>query len=181
MTTPVATRRKPFGNPTSQAEIMRRMDYVEELITQGVTTRGIRQLCMDKWSISSITVDRYIARVREQWIEARESERAYDVETTIARLTRAARKLEAKRAWSPWMQAEKMLIEVKGVNAPQKVDHRVAAIIHQAPVQLPPDEVLRELSDVALEELDRAASKAREQKALPAPAALNVIDVPSSE
>lgn len=164
MASQVATKNKPHprGNVTSQAEIMRRVDVVEQLIGQGMTTREIINDCTQRFGVSSATVDRYIARVRERWVAEREAERATDVEVTIARVSRMARKLEAKRAWAPWMQAEKLLADIKGVLAPQRHEHKVAAVVAQVGPQAElPDDFFEQASDEFLAELERRAERAQ--------------------
>lgn len=173
----VATKNKtprphPRGNVTPQAEIIRRVDIVEQLIGQGLTTREIINDCTQRFGVCSATVDRYIARVRERWIAEREVERATDVEVTIARVSRMARKLEAKRAWAPWMQAEKLLADIKGVLAPQRHEHKVAAVVAQVGPQAEvPDDFFTEASDDFLDELERKAERMKIEIAAPAPPA----------
>lgn len=141
---------------------MRRVDVVEQLIGQGMTTREIINDCTQRFGVSSATVDRYIARVRERWVAEREAERATDVEVTIARVSRMARKLEAKRAWAPWMQAEKLLADIKGVLAPQRHEHKVAAVVAQVGPQAElPDDFFEQASDEFLAELERRAERAQ--------------------
>lgn len=159
---------------------MRRVDVVEQLIGQGLTTREIINDCTQRFGVSSATVDRYIARVRERWIAEREAERATDVEVTIARVSRMARKLEAKRAWAPWMQAEKLLADIKGVLAPQRHEHKVAAVVATVGPQAEvPDDFFEQASDDFLDELERKAQSIQiEIPAAPAPAAPAVPSLP---
>lgn len=176
-------KKRPRGDVTAQAEIMLRVAIVEDLMAEHRSTPYIVDECTRKWNCSAVTVQRYMQRVRERWIEEREGQRGTDLERTLARLTRLARKLEAKKAWAALMQAEKLIADLLGVRAPEKHDHRVAAVVQQIAPQSVSLEVLETLSDGTLDELERAADK-RLALAAPAPAAppvLTVIDVPSDE
>lgn len=171
-------KKRPRGDQTAHAEILLRLAIIEDMLAEHHSTPHIVDECTRKWNCSPATVHRYMQRVRERWIDEREGQRGTDHERTLARLTRLARKLETRRAWGALMQAEKLIVDLLGVRAPEKHDHRVAAVVATAP-QAVALEVIEGFSDTTLDELERAADK---RLALPAPApALSVIDVSTSE
>ncbi len=160
MTSAGATRR-PRGARTSAHELAQRLGVVEDLMVAGFPTRKILEELERQKKWPRPTVERYIRSVRERWRVERDAERATDVEASIARLTMLSSKAERKEAWGAVGTFEKLLVDIRGVRAPDRHDHRVAAIVqHQTPT--PTGEALKlvdDASDAFLDELERMANK----------------------
>jgi hypothetical protein len=158
-------------------ELEQRLGLVEDLMTAGMPTRKIIEELGRQKKWPSSTVGRYIQQVRERWVRERATERATDVEASIARLTMLSHKAERKEAWAAVRGFEQLLADIRGVRAP--MDHRHAhAILPQpaAPQQaaIERDRVVESLTDDVLDALERAADEKMGARALPAHADADV-------
>lgn len=163
--------KRPRGDRIPQHELEQRLGIVEDLMVAGFPSRKIQEELERQRSWARSTVARYIAQVRERWQIEREAERATDVEASLARLASLSFKAEKDKAWSAVRGFEQLMADIRGVRAPERVDHRVAAIVKQVP-SAPADRepaqlaLVEGLEDNVLDALERAADE--KLKALPA-------------
>jgi len=115
---------RPRGKRIGGAEVERRLAAVEAMLAEGRPRAEIAADCRRRFSMSVRTVDDYIARVRERWVAESAEASPTLREKAIARLQALARKLEAKGAWAPLVNAERLLADIQGLRAPAKVDVR---------------------------------------------------------
>lgn len=140
-----------------QSEIIQRLTVVEELLAKGTPQHRVVELAQKQWGSSKATAYRYCATVRERWAKEREQSRPSDVEATLARLVRLSHKLETKEAWGPLMTCEKLMADVRGVRAPERHEHKVAAVVAQ--VGTAAVDLLDDTSDGFLNELEALMRK----------------------
>jgi len=130
MATEGATEKKrQRGDKTSLHELEIRYDIVEKMMIDGYPSGVITRQLEAERGWARTTTYRYMDEIRKRWLIDREAERSTDAERTIARLTDLAFELRDEKAWSPLMQCEKLMADVRGVAAPQKHDHRVAVAV----------------------------------------------------
>lgn len=167
MTSAVATKR-PRGDRITMHELEQRLGLVEDLMVAGFPRRKILEELERQKSWARSTIDRYVQQVRERWRVEREAERATDVETSLARLSMLSSKAEREKAWSAVGRFETLIADIRGVRAPERHDHRVAAIVQQAPAARAPQlEIVDELDDAFLDALERAADARVARGSLP--------------
>jgi hypothetical protein len=167
----VATKRAR-GNATPKDELVRRWSIVEDLIAAGMPTQKICAELERQKGWPPTTVYRYVHQVRRRWLAEHEADRETAAVARIARLQSLSFKAERKEAWAAVGTFERLLCQIHGVLAPERVDHRVAAVVTQAPLPQPADlEIVERLPDEVLDALERALDE--HARALPA----NAIDV----
>lgn len=132
MTSAVATK-KVRGDRTPRAELEQRMSLVEDLIASGMPARKICAELERQKGWPQATVYRYVQQVRQRWLAEHEADRETRAVARIARLTSLSHKAERKEAWAAVGTFEKLLCQIEGVAAPERHDHRVAAIVQQVP------------------------------------------------
>lgn len=152
---------------TRLTELHHRWNIVERLIISGMQPHEIIVECDKRWGVSHWTATRYMEAVRRRWQEEREHFRGTESDATIVRLTKLAQKLERKEAFSPLVQVEKLLADVRGVKAPEKHQHLVGTVNVAPRASL---EVLDTASDAFLDELERLCNL-KTQKAIETTAA----------
>lgn len=161
----MATR--SFGSKTSKHELEQRLAIVEDLMVEGLPSRKIVDELERQKQWARSTVARYIQQVRERWVVERAAERLTETEETLARLTKLAFDLRRAKEWGHLVRTETLLADIRGVRAPDRVDHRVAAIVqHQAAPSVAALEIVDQASEAFLDELERLAD--RKLAALPA-------------
>lgn len=166
----VATKRRTRGDRTPRAELEQRMSLVEDLIAAGMPARKICQELERQKGWPQATVYRYIEQVRRRWLAEHEADRPTAAVARIARLQALSHKAEKDKAWSAVRGFEHLLAQIEGVLAPEKHDHRVAAVVvaPQAAPQAPRLEIVDDLPDDLLDALERAADARSASRALPA-------------
>lgn len=117
----VGTRgQMPRGDKVPIAEVLRRKQIVRDLYVQtrsvAETKRRAKPL-----GLSKSTVDRYIADIREEWVASAAAEAPYRAEAHKRSLVAFAERAEAADQWSAAMSAMRLLAEIDGVRAPEKV------------------------------------------------------------
>ena len=121
-----AKKSPPGGVRVGEAEVERRLAVVEELLRDGHARHEVVAAMEQRFAASPRATDDYIRRARARWATEAAATRGTARERTVARLTALARTLEAKGAWGPLVQIERLLADVLGVRAPQQVDVRTA-------------------------------------------------------
>jgi hypothetical protein len=76
----------------------------------------------ETFGASARAADDYVRRARARWAADAAEARSTERERTIARLSALARTLEGRAAWGPLVQVERLLADVRGVRAAQRVD-----------------------------------------------------------
>lgn len=164
----VATRTR--GNRTPRAELEQRLSLVEDLIAAGMPARKICAELERQKGWPQATVYRYVKDVRARWLAEQQADRPTAAVARIARLQALSHKAEKDKAWSAVRGFEHLLAQIEGVLAPERHDHRVAAVVvaPQAAPQAPQLEILDDLPDDLLDALERAAEARSASRALPA-------------
>ncbi len=154
-------------------------------MAEGLPTRKVVEELERQKGWPRSTVSRYIAAVRERWVVERAVERATEAEETIARLTKLAFDLRRAKEWGHLIRTEVLLADVRGVRAPEKHDHRVAAIAvtARAPSEIEEpdfDKVLEGLSEEQTRQL-RAIAETVVVSRAGAPDAARALPGPSDD
>lgn len=136
MTSAVATH-KIRGDRTPRAELEQRWSLVEDLIAAGMPARNICAELERQKGWPQATVYRYVQHVRQRWLAEHEADRETRAVARIARLTSLSHKAERKEAWAAVGRYETLLCQIEGVLAPERHDHRVAAIVKAVPIAAP--------------------------------------------
>lgn len=87
------------------------------MMSKGFRDAEVAQMLVERGGIKAGSVPRYLARVRQMWREEHLYASETVVEQRLARWRLLARKLEAKQAWHPLVQAERVIDELVGVKA----------------------------------------------------------------
>ena len=77
------------GKKSTQAEVMKRLTVIEELLLRGVGRQAILQYAGREWGISESMTDKYTAEIRKAWVRS-ERARASD---RVAEATKRRNKL----------------------------------------------------------------------------------------
>lgn len=107
-------KKPPGGRRVSSAESFRRLRFIEDLMLDGVSRAQILLEANSKFGIADRTVDDYIRKVRDSWIEDAESNRDTRRAETRRRLLATRREMVAARAWNPVLGVERLLADVDG-------------------------------------------------------------------
>lgn len=160
MTSAVATP-KVRGDRTPRAELEQRLSLVEDLVTAGMPARKICDELQRQRGWPQTTVYRYVQQVRRRWLAEHEAERETATVTRIARLQSLSFKAERKEAWAAVGRFETLLCQIHGVLAPERHDHRVAAIVapalNAAPERVDYEALTSSLSDEQMRQLKEIA------------------------
>lgn len=113
------------GKTTGEnAETRKRIDFVREAFSRGVTRETIEATCAAKWNISERQVRNYLKIVVDEWKAARpapEEVRA-QIREALWSTYRAAREGEKPQLMVAAVVLDR-LAKLEGVNAPEKVEH----------------------------------------------------------
>jgi hypothetical protein len=123
---------RPSGIRRAQAQIQRDMAKVKELMEEGVSRSDILAE-IPKMSVR--TVDRYMAHVHEQRRRDAEMAKPFEVQSSIARISVLSRKAEKEAAWGAVARFESMLLDIRGMRAPERHDVRAVVAQVSAPVE----------------------------------------------
>jgi hypothetical protein len=114
---------KARGDKTSEAELEQRISAVADLLIDGLRYSKVVQFCEGEFGVSKCTAERYIAAANER-IKAAFSK---DIETETAKAKQRFETLFmlATNAgeYSAATAAQKELVKLMGLAAPEKVEH----------------------------------------------------------
>jgi hypothetical protein len=97
--------------------VRERLELVEDLMAQGYSRTQVAR----KLGLKQRTTDRYRAVITARWHQRYEEERPQQMERMLGRLERLARKMEVAGAWGPRAQVERLMADIRGVRAPEKL------------------------------------------------------------
>ena len=141
------------------------MARVKEMMLEGYERSDI---VAEFPKLATRTVDRYIAAVHEQRRRDAEIAKPHEIQSSIARLVELSRKAERAEHWSGVARFERMLMDIRGLSAPE--DHKHVHLHAAAPAEAAPvksaDELLQVLepSDEELAALQALASRAVQKR-----------------
>lgn len=116
-------RRRTGGNPISDVEMLYRLRIVEAALIDG--KRGaeiIEALALEGRVVPYSTVCDYMRRVRDKWEQEDSLLRPLWRERQLRKLHDVAAKLEKGMNWGHWVNVQKLIAQVEGNLAPQKLE-----------------------------------------------------------
>lgn len=145
-------------------QILKDRRKVAEMLRDGESRRAIIAAIQKGGagrSVSVRTIDGYIADARAEADDEYEAAKPHNAATQLERLHYLSRKWERQGERAPVVSLERLIADITGVNAPQRVDVRAAVATAALP---PPDEVdysaiVRDATDEQLAALEALAAK----------------------
>jgi hypothetical protein len=107
-------QRVPGGRRVGKAQLQRRLNEVEKLLSRGAARSEIIELTQ----LRPRTADDYIRRVREAWCANAEETRGSVRGAARGRLMVLRERLLHAGAWGPLVNLEKLILDLEGLRGP---------------------------------------------------------------
>jgi hypothetical protein len=139
-----AAKLTPGGKRLSEVEVERRTARVAELLRAQASRADILTVMSAEFGAAPRTVDDYIARARDRFAIDSAVTAQEERGSTLTRLDKLARKLEAQGAWSALVNVERLLADVRGLRRGTVTIEPVASAAQQPCPEISMDDCIEE-------------------------------------
>ena len=131
----------------SKAEYALRLDLADRMLRDGRSRADVVKAMRAEFGSSTRAADAYMRRTRDRWTSESAATRPTDRDATIARLEHLSGKAEKRGAFAAAVGAERLLADVRGVRAPERVEVHADVASAPAPRELSWQESMEEIAD----------------------------------